>query len=533
MVTGAARQAALSLRPSASQVRPTSVVTVPPIHSLHIPPLGPRPIGQPPSRGSAAQTQTGEEPRSFRASFGPLAAGLLAGLSTVVRRRTSGPILSPVAAAAVSVTGEAEHSGVRRNLQLAGECLRSSIFLVLLYGWFFKSVHFLHQFVDQYPNLHVIVYFALATIPMLCLRYRIFRPSLLIAVSKSDILTGSIVRKHLLRCALTAIDFSIQALLVFFASNLLLDAVPEENIIGLPKAWHFLHSDVITGQQLQDWFRDWSAGFLRAALCSLGVWFALAVKTPPEHLVVRASINPVVRYWGALLRGRGPAIVLDLGLSILISSVAWLEWLRFFGIKPETVLTFGGAGGLALGFASQRVVGNLVSGLLLLITQPFTVGDEIQTKDRRGVVKDINWSSTVIEAEDGGIVLIPNQSIVGAETTNLSLSNTRALQLTLPIVMPNTLEAGTQALKAVEAALEAHEPLRCVRLDEPIAFYDFPHKNPHPVLNVEVNLDGRKVDSGALALLKSSVILTVIDVLQKQGVQVSGTAGPESARGSH
>ena len=151
---------------------------------------------------------------------------------------------------------------------------------------------------------------------------------------------------------------------------------------------------------------------LQALMSTLLARYLLAVKSVPPTFqptddYPESLFSPVRRYWTALQKRRGPAVVIDLLLTLVILAGAVLAWLRFLKIPPETVLTFGGVGGLALGLASQAIVGDLVSGLLLLITQPFAVGDKIQTGGRKGKVKNIGWSSTVIEVRCAWPVSLP------------------------------------------------------------------------------------------------------------------------------
>ena len=70
-----------------------------------------------------------------------------------------------------------------------------------------------------------------------------------------------------------------------------------------------------------------------------------------------------------------------------------------------------GIGGLAIGFAFQDIFQNLLAGILILIRQPFRVGDEIESGDFRGRVEAIETRATFIRTFDGRRVIIPNSQI--------------------------------------------------------------------------------------------------------------------------
>ena len=70
-----------------------------------------------------------------------------------------------------------------------------------------------------------------------------------------------------------------------------------------------------------------------------------------------------------------------------------------------------GIAGVTIGFALQDIAKNFVSGLLLLIRQPFQLGEFIEVSDFTGTVKEINIRDTVIETLDGELVIIPNKQV--------------------------------------------------------------------------------------------------------------------------
>lgn len=80
-------------------------------------------------------------------------------------------------------------------------------------------------------------------------------------------------------------------------------------------------------------------------------------------------------------------------------------------LKPGDLIAGLGVGSVAIGFAFKDILQNWLAGLLILIRQPFEVGDQIQVSDYEGTVKRIETRATVINTYDGQRVMIPNSDI--------------------------------------------------------------------------------------------------------------------------
>ncbi|NKB62628.1 MAG: mechanosensitive ion channel [Gammaproteobacteria bacterium] len=102
------------------------------------------------------------------------------------------------------------------------------------------------------------------------------------------------------------------------------------------------------------------------------------------------------------------AITKLLKLSVII--VATLVTLQSVGISVAGVLTFGGVGGIAIGFAAKDLLSNFFGGLMVYLDRPFSVGDWIHSPDRdiAGSVEKIGWRITMIRGFDSQPMYIPN-----------------------------------------------------------------------------------------------------------------------------
>ncbi len=93
------------------------------------------------------------------------------------------------------------------------------------------------------------------------------------------------------------------------------------------------------------------------------------------------------------------------------------------GFQLSVLTVFAGMAGIGLGFGLQDVVGNFVSGLILLIERPVAVGDYVEVDTLRGHITAINLRSTTIRTRDNNIVLLPNSDLAGSRVTNLTLGD--------------------------------------------------------------------------------------------------------------
>jgi small-conductance mechanosensitive channel len=88
--------------------------------------------------------------------------------------------------------------------------------------------------------------------------------------------------------------------------------------------------------------------------------------------------------------------------------------------KPADIVSFLGIGSVAIGFAFRDILQNFLAGILLLITQPFHIDDQIVVEGFEGTVEDIQTRATLLRTYDGRRIVIPNSTLF----TNKVIVNT-------------------------------------------------------------------------------------------------------------
>jgi small-conductance mechanosensitive channel len=104
--------------------------------------------------------------------------------------------------------------------------------------------------------------------------------------------------------------------------------------------------------------------------------------------------------------------------------------------------------GLVIGFASQRTIGNVVAGLLIAVSQPLRLGDEVEVQGTQGVVEEIGLTYTWIRTRDNDRLVVPNEKLASDTIRNSTIRSTETLA-------EATVQVPAKGLRATVASLEA------------------------------------------------------------------------------
>ena len=113
--------------------------------------------------------------------------------------------------------------------------------------------------------------------------------------------------------------------------------------------------------------------------------------------------------------------------SILI--LASLTGLNEAGVNLNVLVGAAGVASVAIGFASQTTMSNLVSGIFILLERPFLIGDTIKVGNTIGEVSLMGLFSTILKTPENMMVRIPNEILMKSEITNVTRYPIRRLEL--------------------------------------------------------------------------------------------------------
>jgi len=152
------------------------------------------------------------------------------------------------------------------------------------------------------------------------------------------------------------------------------------------------------------------------------------------------------------------ALMTKVGKIVLVS-LAFLISLNATGIDLTALAVFGGALGVGIGFGLQKVVGNFISGIILLMDRSIKPGDVIETGGTYGTINRLAARYTSVITRDGTEFLIPNEDMITQPVVNWSHSH-RLVRRRIPVQVGYESDIRRAMALMVEAALEEKRILK-------------------------------------------------------------------------
>ncbi|MBD6618656.1 mechanosensitive ion channel family protein [Komarekiella sp. 'clone 1'] len=154
---------------------------------------------------------------------------------------------------------------------------------------------------------------------------------------------------------------------------------------------------------------------------------------------------------GRLAQGITVLIGLFISLSIVIPSLQVADLVQLLGIS-----------GVAIGFAFRDILQNFLAGILILLTEPFQIDDQIVFKGFEGTVENIQTRATTIRTYDGRRIVIPNSELFTNSVTVNTAFESRRLEYDVGIGYGDDIDWTKQlmleALHSVDVVLQDPAP---------------------------------------------------------------------------
>jgi small-conductance mechanosensitive channel len=185
------------------------------------------------------------------------------------------------------------------------------------------------------------------------------------------------------------------------------------------------------------------AGFATARLVSVITTKYIGSRLPPD---TRKTLGKTVYY--------------------VIIAIALFSALGISGIDLSGVFLAGGIAGIVIGFATQSLFSNLISGIFLQIDKPMKIGDPVlitgKLPDVAGIVVEITTLSSRLRMFDGTYVRLPNSDVFLSEIRNFSGAAARRVEITVGVAYKEdaakVLEIIRTSLKGTPLVLVEPEP---------------------------------------------------------------------------
>ncbi len=149
---------------------------------------------------------------------------------------------------------------------------------------------------------------------------------------------------------------------------------------------------------------------------------------------------------------------------VVVFTIAIIVGLESVGIDLSAFAVFSGAVGLGVGFGLQKVISNLISGIILLMDRSVKPGDVIAIGETYGEIKTLGGRYVSVITRDGTEHLIPNEELISQRVENWSYSN-RLIRIRMPIGVSydsdihKAIELATDAAASIERVLADPGPV--------------------------------------------------------------------------
>ena len=211
-------------------------------------------------------------------------------------------------------------------------------------------------------------------------------------------------------------------------------------------------------------------------------------ETNPQAILLVTNLT----YWSILI----------LGLIVALQQV---------GFNLTAFLAGLGIAGFTIGFALQDVSKNFVSGLLMLIQQPFNIGDAVEIGGISGQVVTIDLRSTEIRAFDGRLILMPNADVFTQPITNYSRTDWRRVEIKIGVAYDTDMEharrVALQAIQNIEGLIVDRTPT--------IYFQDYGASTMNLALYYYVNTN--QTDP---FVAKDTGLLAIMAAFKREGIEM-------------
>ncbi len=168
-----------------------------------------------------------------------------------------------------------------------------------------------------------------------------------------------------------------------------------------------------------------------------------------------------------------------------VTAAVFIAVLQVFGVPATSFVAILGALTLAIGLSLQGALGNIASGVMIMIFRPYKLGDYVEAAGAAGTVKDINLFQTVLATPDNVQVMVPNSQAIDGVILNYSGYDTRRVDITFGIDYGDDID---KAIGIIKSVVDADDRIR---------------RDPEPFAKV-VNLGDSSVDIATRNWVKSA-----------------------------
>ena len=219
-----------------------------------------------------------------------------------------------------------------------------------------------------------------------------------------------------------------------------------------------------------------------------------------KHFVKKVSAGKIQQQY---------VLVITKTISYVFYALVVMYVLSLFGVKLGAIWGAAGIAGVAVGFAAQTSVSNLISGLFVLGEKAMKVGDFIEVGGVSGTVDSVGLRSVKVHTLNNQMVRIPNSSIINSNFQNNSFFEVRRFSFELSVDYATDMNVALQALSSVPELCPS-----VLKEPAPAVWYNgFGESGINIVLAVWFN-------SSDLVKMKNEVYIAIKKVFDEKGINI-------------
>ena len=201
-------------------------------------------------------------------------------------------------------------------------------------------------------------------------------------------------------------------------------------------------------------------------------------------------------------------------LKITLIFIAIIAWLDNLGYQVTTLLAGLGVGGVAVAFAAQRSIENLIGSLFIYTSQPVRVGDFCKYGEVLGTVEEIGLRATVLRTPERTLVYIPNAKFSTDAIENLTQRDKILYRCRLRLSYETTPAQIKTVLEKIRELIRSHENIDSD--SSRVSFLEFAEYAQELELFIYISTN----DYAKFLEYREDVNLRILDVLEQAGVNL-------------
>ncbi len=274
-----------------------------------------------------------------------------------------------------------------------------------------------------------------------------------------------------------------------------------------------------------------------AALCAVDTLVSSLFTYHLSNIHLVLSVGAVLSFGWFLLRwnkeivrlmgdlSRNHKIPISIAKLDLISKLAtiFVIFITIFllldvtGRNMQTLIAFGGIGGLALAFASQQVISNFFGGLMVYLTSPFSIGEWVNIPDRNieGHIEEIGWYLTRIRNFEKRPIYVPNSVFTQTIVITPSRMSHERFHPTVGLRYKD-IDAVKPIIDKIKLMLLQHPSIdRHMGVD--VYFTSF---SPS-ALDIEISAFMSTTTGLKFSALKQELLLSIAEIIAQEGAEIA------------